>query len=262
MTLDLLRRLHAWTEGALSPAGTQSTVQDFVDAPVWLPGTRPPPGSSGHAVQRLHLFPGPAGALPVLGVWLQDPAGFHPPVTTPTLHQTGGAVLAYVMNQRFDVALEDSGEQCRLSYDDLLSLRALMLAQRLARGEPVEPAPTPDLGRLVAPLLAHCAAEPSVRRAWLAVVHAPTGHQAAVMLDTTQPDRHRVALTQGLDPMLPPGVSLTVFDTADVFMADLCRAMGRHEPLHDASARPGWTERMRQRFVRPAVPVIPLDVHR
>lgn len=260
MPTDLLRRLHAWTEGALSAAGTQLAVEEFVDAPVWFPGQRPPPGSVGHAVQRLHLFPGGPGRLPVLGVWLRDPATFDPPLGGDTLCQTGGALLAYVMSQRFDVVIEDDGEQCDLSYDDLLGLRTLMLLRRLDAGEPIEAPPAPDVGRLVAPLLAHAEAERSVRRAWLAVVRSPASTQAVVMLDTTQPDRHRALLTQALDPLLPPGVSLTVIDTADDFMAPLRSAIGRLDPVHDAGVKPAWTDRVKQRFVKPVVPVLQLDL--
>jgi|GEM_PF-3042241 len=263
MTTDLLRRLQAWTEGALSSAGTQVTVMEFVNTPVWFPGARHPAANgAGHGSQRLHLFPGDPGELPTLGVWLHDPATLHPPVATPTLHQTGGALLSFVMNQRFNVVLDDHGERCLLTYDDLLSLRTLMLLRRVADGFVVEAMPPPDVSKLAAPLLAHCASEPSVRRAWLAVIHSAASTQAAVLLEATQADRHRDTLTRLLDPLLPPGVSMTVIESKDTFSADLREAIARHDPLHDATAKPGWMDRVKHRFAAPAVPVIRLDLRR
>jgi hypothetical protein len=259
MTIDLLRRLQSWTEGALSTPGTQLAVAEFATTPLWFPGARQV--SAGGAVQRLHLFPGDAGELPTLGVWLHDPATLSPPVTAPTLQATGGALLSFVMNQRFNVVLDDHGERCLLTYDDLLGLRSLMLAGRVADGVEVDAGEPPDVSRLVAPLVAHCAGEPSIRRAWLAVVQSPAGAQATVLLDTPQPDLHRAALTTLLDPLLPPGVSMTVLDAQDRHSAHLREAIARFDPLHDAAARPGWMDRMKQRFSPPVVPVIPLDLH-
>lgn len=256
MTNDLLRRLQAWTEGGLSAAGTQVAVQQFASAPVWFPGARQSPAGGGQPVQRLHLFAGDPGELPTLAVWLSDPAAAAPPFAAPTLQQTGGAVLAFVMNQRFNVVLDHQGERCLLTYDDLLGLRTLMLLGRLDDGAPASPPSPPDVSKLVAPLAAHCAAQPSIRRAWLAVVNSVASTQACVLLDTTQAERHRAALTTLLDPLLPPGVLLTVMDPQDRFS----EAIARHDPVYDAEQKAGWVDRVRQRFSRPDVPVIEMDL--
>ena len=36
----------------------------------------------------------------------------------------------------------------------------------------------------------------------------------------------------------------------------------RHDPVHDATAKPGWMDRVKHRFAAPAVPVIQLDLRR
>ena len=261
MTIDLLRRVQAWTEGELSPGATDLMLPEFLAAPMWCPGARQPADTaSGHAVQRLHLFPGEPGELPTLAVWLTDPATHTPPVTTPMLHQTGAALLSFAMSQRFNAVLDHGGERCLLTCDDLLSLRALMQLRRLAEGQTIEPTPMPDLSRLVPALLGHCAAEPSVRRAWLAAIQSAASNQATVMLDASRADWHQASLARALEPLLPPGVSLTFLDARGDAQPDLCRAITALSPVHDRSSKPGWIDRVKQRFVTPEVPLIRVDL--
>lgn len=263
MTIDLLRRVQAWTEGELSPGATDVLLPDFLATPIWFPGARQPAATAtGHAVQRLHLFPGEPGELPTLAVWLTDPATQVPPVTAPTLHQTAAALLSFAMNQRFNAVLDRDGERCLLTCDDLLSLRALMVLRRLAEGHVVEPTPVPDLSRLVPALLGHCAAEPSVRRAWLAAIQSVASNQATVMLDAPRAEWHQAAVARALEPLLPPGVSLTVLDVRGDANADVRRAIAAFDPVHDTSSKAGWMERVKQRFVTPEVPVIRVDLRR
>lgn len=262
MTIDLLRRVQAWTEGALSPAATALMLPEFVSRPVWFPGTRQESGNGGQPVQRLRLYPGAPGELPSLPVWLDDPARQDPPVTSGVLHQAAGALLAFAMSQRFQVILGAQGEHCTLAYDDLLSLRALMLVNRLAEGHGVpERRPAPDLSRLVAPMLDYCHGQPGVRRAWLVMIVSPFGEQATVMLEATRAEWHESELARVLDPLLPPGVSLTFLETTGSFRPEVGQAIAALPPQHDAAARQGWIDRVRQKFVPAPVPVIELDVH-
>lgn len=261
MTIDLMRRVQAWAEGELSAGATDVMLQEFLAAPIWFPGARQPgTTTSGHAVQRLHLFPGEPGELPTLAVWLTDPATHTPPLTAPTLHQTASALLSFAMNQRFNAVLDHSGERCLLTCDDLLSLRALMLLRRVAEGQAIEPTPMPDLSRLVPALLGHCAAEPSVRRAWLAAIQSVASNQATVMLDAARAQWHQAALAQALEPLLPPGVSLTVLDVHGDGHPDMRRAIAAFEPVHDRLMKPKWIDRVKQRFVTRGVPVIRVDL--
>lgn len=262
MTLDLLRRVQAWSEGELSAGATQVMVPDLLAAPMWLPGERlPASGSSGHSVQRLHFLPGDTGELPTLPVWLEHPATLSPPVTTPTLQQNGAALLAFAMSQRFNAVLASGGERCLLTCDDLLSLRTLMLLDRLGRGEAVEPTPAPDVSRLLPALLSHCAGEPAIERAWLAVIHSAASNQVAVMLRAPRAEWHQAAIARRLEPLLPPGVSLTVIDAQGDFNPPLRRAIEALPPVHDTTAQTGWLGRVRRRFSAPAVPVIEVDLH-
>lgn len=262
MSLDLLRRVQAWSEGELSSGATQVLLSELLAARMWLPGARQPAaGTSGHAVQRLHFLPGDPGELPTLPVWLEDPAALSPPVTVPTLLQNGAALLAFAMSQRFNAVLASGDERCLLTCDDLLSLRALMLLDRVARGEPVERPAAPDVSRLLPALLAHCASEPAIERAWLALIHSAASTQAAVMLQAPRAEWHQAALARRLDPLLPPGVSLTVIDAQGDFNPPLRRAIAAHPPVHDTAVRPGWFERVRRRFAAAPVPVIEVDLH-
>jgi len=257
----MLRRVQAWAEGELSPAATDMMLPEFLATPIWCPGARQPAAThSGHAVQRLHLFAGEPGELPTLAVWLTDPAAHDPPVTAPMLHQTAGALLSFAMNQRFNAVLDHGGERCLLTCDDLLSLRALMLLRRMAEGQAIERTPMPDLSRLVPALLGHCATEPSVRRAWLAAIQSTASNQATVLLDAPRMDWHQAALARALEPLLPPGVSLTVLDMRSDTHPDLRRAIAAFSPVHDRSTKPGWIGRVKQRFVTPDVPLIRVDL--
>ena len=261
MTIDLLRRVQAWAEGELSPQATDQMLPEFFSTPIWCPGARQPAATAAsHAVQRLHLLPGEPGELPTLAVWLTDPATHTPPVTAPVLHQTAGALLSFAMNQRFNAVLDHGGERCLLTCDDLLSLRALTLLQRMAEGQAIEPTPMPDLSRLVPALLDHCAAEPSVRRAWLAAIQSAASNQATVMLDAARMDWHQATLARTLEPLLPPGVSLTVLDVRGDANTDLRKAIAAGRPVHDRSTKLGWIHRVKQRFVTPEVPVIRVDL--
>ena len=186
---------------------------------------------------------GDPGELPTLPVWLDDPASLSPPVAVPTLLQNGAALLAFAMSQRFNAVLATGDERCLLTCDDLLSLRALMVLERVARGETVERPAAPDVSRLLPGLLAHCASEPAIERAWLALIHSAASTQAAVMLQAPQAEWHQAALARRLDPLLPPGVSLTVIDAQGDFNPPLRRAIAAHPPLHDTAARPGWPTR-------------------
>lgn len=263
MTIDLLRRVQAWTEGALSPAATVVMLPEFVSRPVWFPGSRQAgTGGSGHGVQRLRLFPGEPGELPTLPVWLEDPAAQDPPIELPVLHHSAGALLAFAMSQRFQVVLGLQGEHCTLTYDDLLGLRALMLVNRMSEGEsPPERRAPVDLSALVPALLTYCQAQPGVRRAWLVLIASAVSEQATVMLDATRAEWHEAELARVLDPLLPPGVSLTFLEVAGNFRPEVREAIAALPPQHDAAARPGWVDRVRQKFVTAAVPVIELDVH-
>lgn len=261
MTIDLLRHVQAWTEGELSAGATQVMLPQLLAQPVWFPGARQVSGiAGGHPVQRLHLLNGEPGELSTLAVWLEDPALQSPPISAPMLHHTFAALLAFVMNQRFHAVLDQEGERCLVTYDDLLSLRTLMLLRRVADGQRVDTPLAPDVSRLVAPLLAQCAAEPAIRHAWLAVIHSAASTQVAVMIDAPRADWHLAVITRLLDPLLPPGVSLTPIDAHGDFNADVRRAVATLEPLHDVTARHSWFDRMKQRFGHPTVPVIELDL--
>ncbi len=262
MTYQLLQRLQAWTEGALPAGQTDEVLAEFLDLPVWFPGTRQTlPEHPGKSLHRLHLFPGEAGSLPTLPVWLEDPAGFDPPDTAPMLQYHAGTLLVFVLTQRFNVALQDGEDLCVLRYDDLLSLRSLMLLRKLAAGEPVEPGAAPDLARLPPALQAHAAARPDIRRCWLAAIVSLAGSQAAVMLDAADAESNFGKIEALLDPLLPPGVSLTLIDAAGDFDPHIRQAIAALPPVHDAGAKPGWLSRVKQRFTPPSVPVISLDIH-
>lgn len=261
MTYQLLQRLQAWTEGQLSAAQADEVLGEFLELPVWFPGTRQTmPEHPGKSLHRLHLFPGEGSSLPTLPVWLDEPARFDPPDTAPMLQYHAGTLLVFAMTQRFNVALQDGDELCVLRYDDLLSLRSLMLLRRLAAGDPPEFAPPPDLSRLLPALAAYGAADPQIRRCWLALITSKAGHQATVMLEAPDAEARFEALEARLDPLLPPGVSLTLIDAAGDVDMHVRQAIAALPALHDANVKAGWISRVKQRFVAPTVPVISLDI--
>jgi len=265
MSYQLLQRLQAWTEGALPAGRTEDMLAEFLELPVWFPGTRHTlPEHPGKTMHRLHLVPGLVGSLPTLRVWLDDPAGFRPPNTEAMLQYNANTLLVFATIQRFNVALEDGKDHCFLRYDDLLSLRSLMLLSRLSAGEKLDPTPEPDLSALQAPIASHAEAAPGLHRAWLALVRSVAGNHAVVMLEATEIDAHFAILEAALDPLLPPGVSLTLVDAQDGAHPHLIPVLSKLPPLYDAGVRSGWVsrvgQRVKQRFSKPAVPVVELDI--
>jgi hypothetical protein len=266
---DLLQQLQAWTEGGLSAAQTQQFLGDFLDQPIWFPGTRQTlPAHPGKSIHRLHLVPNPHVGLPTLPAWFDDPATLDdPPDTDALLHYPASSLLVFAMKQRFHLRLQHRGRQGLLAYDDLLNLRTLTLLRRLGHGEAVDPTPLPDLSPLVPLLRDHARTHPALRRVWLAVVSSAVGHQAlAVVSAAADAQRQLDAVDRLLGMRLPAGVMLNVVEAAAAEgpgANELQRLVQRFKPLHDADAGLGrrWLARLRHRLWRgSAVPVVVLDI--
>jgi hypothetical protein len=268
-TPDVLPQLQAWTEGRLSARQTQRFLEVFLAQPVWFPGTRQTlPGHPGKSLHRLHLSPGPRGGLPTLPVWLADPAALDPPETGAMLQYNAAALLVFALTQRFHLRIDGGGAgggdapPCVLLYEDLLNLRTLLLLRRLASGEAVDPGPVPDASKLAPPLLGYCQTRPGVSRAWLAVVSSAAGHQIVAMVEAQlSAEPHIEALERLLDPLMPPGVPLSVIDAAGNFNPGIRRAVGRFRPLHAAGPlHRQWLARLRRMVSPPVVPVVRLEI--